>query len=733
MAFTVRQWLNNDELAIDIWEKKYRYMDETFDQWLDRVSGSDQKVRKLIFDKKFIFGGRILANRWLQHTGKGVTYSNCYVLTPPEDNLESIFEAGSKMARVFSYGGGVGLDLSKLCPAGSRVNNAAEVSSGAISFMEFYSLITALISQKGRRGALLLSLDINHPDVIKFIEMKSEPGQIEKANISVRVDDSFMVKVMNELIHTTKYIRKETEQEIISEIPAKDLLEKISYQAWNMAEPGLLFWDKIKNWSLLSNYEDFEFSGTNPCGEMPLPSGGACNLGAINLAEFVINQFTPYARVDENELAKTVNIAIIALNECLDEGMELHPLQEQRESVAKWRQVGLGIMGFADMLIKMGVEYGSDRCCEIIDFVGKTILWQAVRTSSKLAKSKGSYPEFNAGRVVNTDFAQANFSDGLMDEIIQQGLCNSQLLTIAPTGTISTMLGVSGGMEPLFDTAYLRKTESLHGEDHYYRVKTPIAIIADSHGIKEDQLAVAHKISPADRIKVQAAWQRWIDASISSTINLPATATVEDVFEIYKNAWESGLKGVTVYREGCARGAILSKVEPQAQLPGTLVRETNDNVLGLKRRLTTGCGSLWCTAFFDRDSAELVEVFLSKGSTGGCNNFMVSLSRMLSLAARAGVEVEQIVDQLHSCGTCPSYAVRRALNKDASKGSCCPAAVGYALMDMSAEMRANLTDKAVKITSQDVTEGMKCPQCKSPMSMVEGCVMCRSCGFSRCS
>ena len=262
----VQDWLGADnELGISIWERKYRNGNESFDEWLDRVSGGSPTVKKLILEKKFLFGGRILANRGLASEGKKITYSNCYVLSAPEDNLESIFETAKKLARTYSYGGGVGLDLSKLAPNGAKVRNAAKESSGAVSFMDLYSLVTGLISQNGRRGALMLSLDVNHPDIEEFIDIKKDLDRVTKANISIKVTDEFMKAVINDDDFDLEFTRKETGEAIKKTVHAKDLFYKIVESNWDMGEPGMLFWDGIKQWNLLSKYDNFEYAGTNPC------------------------------------------------------------------------------------------------------------------------------------------------------------------------------------------------------------------------------------------------------------------------------------------------------------------------------------------------------------------------------------------------------------------------------------------------------------------------------------
>ena len=471
--------------------------------------------------------------------------------------------------------------------------------------------------------------------------------------------------------------------------------------------------------------------------EEPLPAGGSCLLGSINLSEFVIDPFTEFAKFDFHGFNECVRKSIKALNDVLDEGIPLHPLPEQRNSVSKWRQIGLGIMGLADMLIKMGETYGSEESIALCTDIGSSMINNAYMASSDLAKENGPYEEFNANEVCSTAFFLGNCTDDTFSMVSKNGLRNSQLLTIAPTGSLSTMLGISGGIEPIYANYYERKTESLKGHDEYYKVYTPIVKkYMEENGIKDgsklpDFFVTAMTLNYKDRIAMQSIWQKYIDASISSTVNIPNEFTVEDVEDLYRSAWESGLKGITIFRDGCKRIGILNTDTSDKSTTGLKrgeVVSVNDNVIGRKRKLVTGCGSLHCVALFDPNTGDLLETYLSRGSTGGCNNFMIGLSRMISLSARAGIPIEKIVDQLESTGNCPSYAVRSATKKDTSKGSCCPVAVGNALIDMHNEIMNITNDTKPKETE----DKQICPSCGESLAHENGCVVCKNCGWSKC-
>lgn len=558
-----------DELQKSIWKNKYRYNKENFDEWINRISAKNTRIGKLIRQKKFLFAGRILANRGLYKDGLKVTYSNCYVLEPPKDNLEDIFDTAKKLARTFSYGGGVGIDISKLRPRGAKVNNSAKNTTGAVSFMELYSMTTGLIGQRGRRGALMISMEVSHPDIADFIDIKTDLTKITKANISVRINDEFMKAVENNETYRCEFTVEGNNEHVIKEVDAKKLFMKLCKNNWDYAEPGILFWDNIKKHHLMSEDKEFAYSGVNPCAEEPLPSGGSCLLGSINLAEFVIQPFGTSATFDINKFKACVRESVIALNQVLDEGLDLHPLQEQKISVDRYRQIGLGVMGIGDMLIKMNMRYGSDKSIELCKFIARTMLNEAVKQSSLLAKEYGPFKEYKKEAILKSKFFNDNIDDDIKGLVKLYGLRNSQLLTIPPTGSISTMLGISGGIEPIFNISYIRKTESLHDEDVYYKVYTPI--VKEYMDLKNttdekdlpDIFVTAMNLDYEDRIKMQQAWQQYIDASISSTINLPYETTVEDVYEIYIKAWKHNLKGVTIFRDGCKRSGVLINEKPK--------------------------------------------------------------------------------------------------------------------------------------------------------------------------
>ena len=465
------------------------------------------------------------------------------------------------------------------------------------------------------------------------------------------------------------------------------------------------------------------------------------------MSEFVTEPFTDAAAFDIPEFKKAVKIAIRALNDVLDEGLEKHPLQIQRDTVKKWRQIGLGIMGFADALVKLKIPYGSDRSLSLIDQIGKAMVNAGIVQSAELAKEFGPFEEYNESVLMDSIFLNSTCTEYTKNIVKKNKLRNSQLFTIAPTGSISTMLQVSGGVEPIFSYDYTRTTKSLNGgKEKTYKVITPIFKDAlmdlPESAATPDYITWSSKINPLARVKTQGTWQRWIDASISSTVNLPNDATVEDVRNIYLKAWAYGCKGITIYRSGCAREGILKEVKKEEK-PNTtkqLVEPVDTNIehcTALGTKLETGCGSLWVTAYFHNVTGQLCHLFLDKGSKGGCNSFMIGLSRTISMLGKMGVSIEDIADQLLSVTPCPSYVLSKSKNGNVSSGKCCPDAVGRALQDLqnkfiNSKVEYEAPQVLTLIDDDDVISENACPECGSQLINTCGCNICQNCGWSKC-
>ena len=754
-------WVGESELGYTIWQNKYRQNDESFDEWVDRVSGHNEDVAKLIRNRKFLFGGRILAGRGIQENGRKVTYSNCYVISPPEDNIESIFDTAKKLARTYSYGGGCGTDLGKLAPRGAKVHNAAKETSGAVSFMDLYSLVTGLIGQGGRRGALMLSMPVDHPDIEEFIGVKADLNRVTKANISVRISDEFMQAVKDGKEFECTFTRGSTGETITKMVDAKALFHKMAEMNWAMAEPGMLFWDAIERDNYLNTFPDFVYAGTNPCAEEPLPAGGSCLLGSINLAEYVCGG--SIKAFDFDTFCVDVGTAVVALNEVLDEGLPLHPLQEQRDSVRDWRQIGLGVMGVGDMLVMCGIRYGSREAIDLCGKIGHALANSAAKMSASLAMLAGAFPKCDMTHLKQSTMYKRLDGDTCAHISHCGGMRNSQLLTCAPTGSISTMLGVSGGIEPIFANSYTRKTESLNDKDTYYKVYTPIVQkYMDEHGIAREEdlpdfFITAPEIDPHERVLMQAAWQKWIDASISSTVNLPEETTVEQVEEIYMDAWKNGIKGITIYRANCSRTGILTKddkkkdepkPEPvteeevrESRIERGMIEDVPDGLTYRKYKLTTGCGSLYLFVGIDDVENKIYDVFTEVGHNGCVINTR-AVSRLISTCIRGGIPVDYAIDQLTRAGVCPSWQLAKGKGKKLSEGFSCASAIASVLRKIQEELRQNIIDDyyeeelsgdGAEYTEEEDDRMDVCPECgERKLAHDGGCVSCLNCGYSRC-
>lgn len=445
-------------------------------------------------------------------------------------------------------------------------------------------------------------------------------------------------------------------------------------------------------------------------------------------------------------MAEITRLSVVALDIVLDEGISRHPLKEQRQSVADWRQIGLGIFGLADLLIKHGVTYGSKEAIEISETLGSIILNSAIKTSANLAKEYGHYSKFNC-RINDLPFME-NVTASNKTLIENYGLRHSQLLTIAPTGTLSTMLGVSGGIEPIFANSYTRKTESLHGEDKYYKVYTPIveSFMNDHNLVNEEELPeyfiTSSNVLPTNRIKMQSAWQQRIDAAISSTINLPENTTVEEVENIYLEAWRRGLKGVTVFRNNCARTGILTTNEPhiatQDLVRGDWKNLASDTVYE-KIKLKIGCGKLVLFVGWSDSEQAIQDFYVKRAGTGGCEKTIETTTISMSAILRLGGSLHNIEKAFEGISACNSFVSRRAKGGKLSKGTSCGTAIMYALQDFEKLKKGVLQEKpapaptSVQIEIDVPTGANSCPECGETMINEGGCVMCKMCGWSKCS
>lgn len=558
-------WSDNDERQ-DLILKKYLLHNESKKDFLKRVSYGKPSLEKIFRHKEAIFAGR---NLYAIGREGNITGSNCYVTEDPEDNLESIYKVDYQIARTYSYGGGQGLNLSKIRPKGAKVNNSSNTTPGVMVFAEKYSHTTLNTQQDSRRGALMLVLNIDHPDIIEFITTKLDLSKINGANISIALTDDFMKAVENDDMWSMKF---ETPYELIEKkIRAKNLLELIAYSAHTMGDPGIMFIDNMNDYHFLSEYEEVKFTATNPCGEQPLMPHGSCNLASVNVNVFVKKPFTEEAYFDFERFDYVVAEMIIALDDLLTMLGDRHALKEQREHVKKYREVGLGIMGLADLALAMRMPYGSPEFLEFLDLMMKNMLNSATKASALNAKEKGTFPLYDYKKISSSRFYQDTITPEVDALVKKYGLRNSRLLSVAPTGSISNILGISGGVEPFFQINYTRRIISMFDEEKKITVweKTPLEM-ARVLNIEPEKLPEWTKITSQnlkfmERANVQATIQKYVDTAISSTFNIPNSATLEDVMNIYITAWKKGLKGATVFRDRCAKIGILAGVNENTE------------------------------------------------------------------------------------------------------------------------------------------------------------------------
>ena len=754
---TIEQWLGKDnKIGIDIWHKKYQYNNENFDEWLDRVSAGDKELKQLIIEKKFLMGGRTLANRGTNSTG---SLFNCYSRGYVEDDYSDIMDAAKDIGVTFKAQGGQGISLTKLRPKGTPIKKEY-FSDGIVPFMKIFNEVTAGTSQGGaRKGALMLSIDARHKEAETFIKIKSKDGEIEKANLSLEIDDEFM-RAVEKYYDTGEVVilhekRNYAGHEVEYDVTPINIFNMLVDNCYDWADPACLFVDRFRNYNLMQYDDEYEIETCNPCGEQPLPKHGACCLSSLNLSEFVVNPYTPTAHLNTEDFLHAIDVGIKTLDKLIDENYNRHPLQQQRDMSYNYRNIGLGIFGYATALMKLGLKYGSNEAIEFTDDVFSLLFKRAVFASNNLAKELGTYPKYKEC-VFDSDIIKKHFTPDEIDGLKEHGLRNCSLISIAPNGSLATLLGESGGCEPEFALKYTRRTVGMtDGEDTYYDVycKAAKEYMNENHtDILPDYFVGSADIPWQNRVLTQAAMQNHVDTAISSTVNMPNSATKEDVAHMYLLAWSTGCKGITMFRNGCKRLGILTTDKSESgtdengtkpyELPRGAIIECSSDLVGKKRKLTTGCGSLHVLAFFDPYDGSLQEAYFNKGSTGGCANFMTGLSRTVSLLCRAGVDIMTIKDQLDSTGACPSYAARTATRHDTSKGSCCPMAIGNALVEMYNEMQQDIGDNEEEINTNTVAQQItkpeqinsndRCPECGSILEHVGGCDLCKNCGFTHC-
>lgn len=640
----------------------------------------------------------------------------CFVL-PVDDSMEAIFTAVKNMALIHKSGGGTGFSFSTLRPQDDVVMSTRGVASGPVSFMTVFDAATETVKQGGtRRGANMGVLRVDHPDILEFIHAKAEHHLLNNFNISVGLTREFMAA----LEHGRAYdLVNPRTRDVDSSLNARDVFDEIATTAWGSGEPGVIFLDRMNEANPLPALG--EIQSTNPCGEQPLLAYESCNLGSINLGRLVRGG-NGRPEVDWARLEFLVREGVHFLDNVIDAGR--FPLPEIDELTRANRKIGLGVMGFADMLIKLGLPYDSEPALstarEVMSFVSRV----AREASVALAAERGPFP---------------NFEKSVYALEGSPPIRNATTTTIAPTGSISIIAGCSSGIEPLFAVAYERRV--LDGE-RLLEVHPDFPAAAARLGLGDDGLvkqiaeggslsevegvpaelarlfASAHEISPEWHVRMQAAFQEHTDNAVSKTVNLPQDASVEEVESLYLLAYQLGCKGITIYRYGSRPKQVLYRGHAEAGDGGIRARERQKVTSGTTEKVRIGCGNLYVTV--NSDDEGVCEVFTSLGRAGGCPSQSEATSRLISLGLRAGIDIEEITEQLKGIRCMSSIRSKQA------EVLSCPDAIGRAI-----EKYLDASD--IDLSVADGGQGnMGCPECGALMEFEGGCIVCRSCGFSRC-
>lgn len=667
--------------------------------------------------------------------------SACFVL-PVEDTMEGIFETIKQAALIHKSGGGTGFSFSRLRPCGSAVNSTGGVASGPISFMKVFNMATEAVKQGGtRRGANMGILRVDHPDIMEFIHCKTNNKEITNFNISVGLTEKFMNAV--EAGKDYELVDPHGGR-VTGTLNAREVFECIVDAAWHNGEPGIIFLDRLNRDNVVPKAGEIE--STNPCGEQPLLPYESCNLGSINLTKMLREENGVYS-FDWDKLKATAKKAVHFLDNVIDANK--YPLKEIDFMTKQTRKVGLGVMGWADALLRLKIPYNSEQAVRLAETVMRAVTEAGREESRELAKARGTFPLFQ---------------ESTLDQELPQR--NATVTTIAPTGTLSLLASCSSGVEPIFGYVYIRNimdgTEMIEVNPILREVLKERGLYSDElmkkiakqgslEGIEEIPEEIrrvfvsAHEVSPEFHIRMQAAFQRHTDNAVSKTVNFCNSATREEVAEVYKLAFRLGCKGVTIYRDGSRSEQVLNigkvKKDGQEESPaegGQAVikpRPRPDMTTGITERVKIGCGNLYITVNYDDKG--ICEIFTNTGKAGGCPSQSEATARLASIALRSGIDVRSIIDQLKGI-RCPS-----TIRQSGMKCTSCPDAIAKAIervyqqqvrLGHWAEPELSAAEGPAASQAETVVPGRMrfCPECGAKLEHEGGCVICRNCGYSKC-
>ena len=757
-------------IAAQIWDMKYRFkeadgtpIDVTVeDSWRriardlaraeDKPAVWEEKFYEALEDFKYLPAGRITAGAG---TARQVTLFNCFVMGTVPDSMAGIFDMLKEAALTMQQGGGIGYDFSTIRPRGADVKGVAADASGPLSFMDVWDAMCRTIMSAGsRRGAMMATMRCDHPDVEAFITAKSDAARLRMFNMSVLITDDFMEAVKADGPWELKFDGK-----IYHTVQARDLWNKIMQATYEYAEPGVIFIDRINKANNLSYIENI--CATNPCGEQPLPPYGACLLGSINMARLVSNPFEATAELNQGAMQELVATAVRMMDNVVD--VSKFPLEAQAAEAQAKRRIGLGVTGLADALLMLGLEYGSDEAARQTDRWLHAIARAAYLASVDLAKEKGAFPLFDAEAYLASG-NMMNMDEDVREAIREHGIRNALLTSIAPTGTISLYAGnVSSGIEPVFAYAYSRKVLQKDGSRTEEEVVDyAVQMYREKFGADAalpDYFVNAQTLSPAAHVKMQAAAQKWIDSSISKTINCPEDISFDDFKDVYMQAWDQGCKGCTTYRPNDVTGSVLSVSESADTAPGETADAPHASAQG-----ETGAEVVYMSEPLDRpqsleghtyklkwpDSEHAIyltindiiisdhrrpfEVFINSKNMEHYA-WTLALTRMISAVFRRGGDVSFVVEELK--------AVFDPRGGAWVQGKYIPsilAAIGGVIEThmvktgfLEGEGMGLKSDPQAEVVTLNAPRGKACPSCgQFDMQMIEGCMTCRSCGHSKC-
>ena len=667
--------------------------------------------------------------------------SACFVL-PVEDTMEGIFETIKQAALIHKSGGGTGFSFSRLRPCGSAVNSTGGVASGPISFMKVFNMATEAVKQGGtRRGANMGILRVDHPDIMEFIHCKTNNKEITNFNISVGLTEKFMNAV--EAGKDYELVDPHGGR-VTGTLNAREVFECIVDAAWHNGEPGIIFLDRLNRDNVVPKAGEIE--STNPCGEQPLLPYESCNLGSINLTKMLREENGVYS-FDWDKLKATAKKAVHFLDNVIDANK--YPLKEIDFMTKQTRKVGLGVMGWADALLRLKIPYNSEQAVRLAETVMRAVTEAGREESRELAKVRGTFPLFQ---------------ESTLDQELPQR--NATVTTIAPTGTLSLLASCSSGVEPIFGYVYIR---NIMDGTEMIEVNPILREVLEERGLYSDELmkkiakqgslegieeipeeirrvfVSAHEVSPEFHIRMQAAFQRHTDNAVSKTVNFCNSATREEVAEVYKLAFRLGCKGVTIYRDGSRSEQVLNigkvKKDGQEESPaegGQAVikpRPRPDMTTGITERVKIGCGNLYITVNYDDKG--ICEIFTNTGKAGGCPSQSEATARLASIALRSGIDVRSIIDQLKGI-RCPS-----TIRQSGMKCTSCPDAIAKAIervyqqqvrLGHWAEPELSAAEGPAASQAETVVPGRMrfCPECGAKLEHEGGCVICRNCGYSKC-